>query len=104
MSRRTEDRCPVDLARYLGTWYEIARKPFRGRDRAQHHRHLRARGRRRGARDNTATLDAPRARWMAPKTRPKPVDAGNNAKLEGDVPAARLALDPVMGATTGSCA
>ena len=72
----------VDLQRYLGTWYEIARKPMRHEDAT--------------ARDITATyaleadgavrvtnscLDAEGEVDVA-EGRAEPVDAGNNAKLE----------------------
>ena len=72
----------VDLQRYLGTWYEIARKPMRFEDAT--------------ARDITATyaleadgavrvtnscLDAEGEVDVA-EGRAEPVDAGNNAKLE----------------------
>ena len=71
MSEELKTVARVDLARYLGTWYEIARKPMRFEDAT--------------ARDITATyaLEAdgavrvtnscrltPRARWMSPKAGP----------------------------------
>lgn len=82
MSEELKTVARVDLARYLGTWYEIARKPMRFEDAT--------------ARDITATyaleadgavrvtnscLDAEGEVDVA-EGRAEPVDAGNNAKLE----------------------
>ena len=95
MSEELKTVARVDLARYLGTWYEIARKPMRFEDAT--------------ARDITATyaleadgavrvtnscLDAEGEVDVA-EGRAEPVDAGNNAKLAicircTDIAASRL--------------
>ena len=82
MDEGLETVAHVDLQRYLGTWYEIARKPMRFEDAT--------------ARDITATyaleadgavrvtnscLDAEGEVDVA-EGRAEPVDAGNNATLE----------------------
>ena len=82
MSEELKTVARVDLARYLGTWYEIAQAdaPSRTRPRATSPP-PRARGRRRGARDQQLPLDAEGEVDVA-EGRAEPVDAGNNAKLE----------------------
>ncbi len=67
----------VDLKRYIGTWYEIARYPNFSGVRRRHYRYLRAAPRRQDHGDRCREKDGARARPAA-----RPADRATNAKLK----------------------